>query len=623
MSGIGNRVPFHPDEVLTSFLSRLSMSNFSFSAREFCSLLGMDFQKIVAGDRSEVAHLLTMAGIDPDLAADRVVSTDRLLHTINGETLNRASLVRSRLRYCPCCLEDDIRLGQERREARPYVRMQWLLSFVRSCPVHGIMLQEGVSGDGIYHDYAKLIEAEQAQPRYRNPSIKGRHTQFERYVTDRLWGRRNADRTWIDGLPLYVAGRLCEWVGATIMFGKRFIAKDLSPAQWSEAAQTGFDVVSKGRSSFVDFLKSLHDTFWEKRSHVGGRVLYGRLYERLAHETDDAGFDEIRMIMTETAIAHLPMGPGDEMFGPVTTRKLHSIQSVSKEMSVHPKTLRKLLQGAGWITADMANLTAERILFDASDLEAFVESTRDAIGWSEARTYMNASRAAWNTLSHEGFIPPAISSAEGSEGISPFYHRADLDHFLERLRAGAKADHAEASGWVSILDAAKKANCRYGEIIELLLDGKLENASAYSEKAGLEAIVVDLAEVREKTKLEDHGGLSLVDAGKSMGMQSLVLEKLIDRGYIAAEVAINPVNRCPQRIVRPREIDRFESEYVSLFNYAKRLGIHFKEAKKNLEAGGVAPALTKEVVAATFYRWADIRAAAFKFAALNISFAFA
>lgn len=324
-----------------------------------------------------------------------------------------------------------------------------------------------------------------------------------------------------------------------------------------------------------------------------------------------------------TATKHLPIGPGDEMFGPVVTRTLHSIQSVSKEMSFHPATLRKLLEGVGWIDEEAAGLTAERVLFDAATLEAFVDKMRDAINWTDARTYLNASRSAWNILSHGGFIPPAVASVEGKSGISPFYHKAELDDFLDRLRACARAENDPGAGRVSMLEAVKKVNCKYGEVVQLLLDRKLDNASIDPEGNGLEAILVDIQEVREQTALKAHGGLSLTEAEARLAVRDAVLFALIDHGYLASEIGINPTNRCPQRIVRPEEIERFESEYVSLFNYAKQVGIHFMKAKTHLDAAGVSPALTKDLVKATFYRWADIRAAIPKFAEMGVPFAFA
>jgi isopropylmalate/homocitrate/citramalate synthase len=80
---------------------------------------------------------------------------------------------------------------------------------------------------------------------------------------------------------------------------------------------------------------------------------------------------------------------------------------------------------------------------------------------------------------------------------------------------------------------------------------------------------------------------------------------LIKQGHIATVRTTNPVNRCPQDVVMPSELERFQKEYVSLYTLAKEQGLHFRAVKKKLEAADVKPAFDPEQVGATFYRWAD------------------
>lgn len=170
--------------------------------------------------------------------------------------------------------------------------------------------------------------------------------------------------------------------------------------------------------------------------------------------------------------------------------------------------------------------------------------------------------------------------------------------------------------------AIKKANCSFSEILRLLLDGKLRQAAIDPGATGMEAIVVDVAEIRKLTRLDDHGGLGAVEASEELELQPKVLEQLTKAGFITAEIAVSPLNRCPQTIYRQEELDRFSNEFVSLFGYASRLGVHFMKAKKDLESAGVPVAITTDAVSATFYRWADIRAAGPRFAKLGTAFAF-
>lgn len=616
MTGIGTRVTFHEDECVKSFVSRVASSNFFSSVREFCNLTDLRLYSLITGEKQAVDRLLEMAKLDRQSIQKAFVRNCRLE---NGEQLNRRTF--GGLRYCSCCIEDDIRMGTGRLESRPYVRMHWELSFVRSCAVHGVLLRPVSGPSKEPWDYSKRLELERLSPGFHEAPILVEYTAFEHYVTERLWGR-SADTLWLDGLPLHVAGLLCEWVGATILFGREFKSKHMSEAQWHQASAAGFDVVGSGRDAFVDFLKSLHDIFFETQHHCGTRKIYGRLYERLAHEHKDKGFDEVRAVIAETAVNHLPFGASYELFGLPIERKWHSLHTLSSTFSFHEATLRKVLHSVGWLEKNGFKTSANRILFEADKAEKFVREIRESLKPAEARTYLNATRTLWDTLVRENHITRGAEIDYGAHNLTTLYLRADLDGLLERLRAGATAPYNPSAGRVTIPVAIKKANCSFSEILRLLVDGKLRQAAIDPGATGMEAIVVDVAEIRELTRLGDHGGLGAAEASEELELQPKVLEQLTKAGFITAEIAVNPQNRCPQTIYRQEELDRFSNEFVSLFGYASRLGVHFRKAKKDLESAGVPVAITTDAVSATFYRWADIRAAGPRFTKLGIAFAF-
>jgi hypothetical protein len=85
-----------------------------------------------------------------------------------------------------------------------------------------------------------------------------------------------------------------------------------------------------------------------ERNDWGPRLVFGRLYEWLAHESDDAAYEPLRDIIRRHVIETMPLGPGDDVFGrEVTVRRLHSVRSASLEMDVHPKRPPRLGRRAG------------------------------------------------------------------------------------------------------------------------------------------------------------------------------------------------------------------------------------------------------------------------------------
>ncbi len=80
-----------------------------------------------------------------------------------------------------------------------------------------------------------------------------------------------------------------------------------------------------------------------------------------------------------------------------------------------------------------------------------------------------------------------------------------------------------------------------------------------------------------------------------------MVKGLIEFGYLPAETAINPVNRCPQKIVKRQEFETFSERYETATSLSRRLGLHLRTTIKHLKDSGVEPAFPVEQVHATFY----------------------
>ena len=97
-------------------------------------------------------------------------------------------------------------------------------------------------------------------------------------------------------------------------------------------------------------------------------------------------------------------------------------------------------------------------------------------------------------------------------------------------------------------------------------------------------------------------------------LEQLIRERTADYGRIlrtivraaAGVTVVNPVNRCPTVVVPAGEVERFARKYISLFALARQQGRHHMAVKKELDAGGIEPALDPGKIGATFYRKADL-----------------
>ncbi|UIK19356.1 TniQ family protein [Rhizobium leguminosarum] len=597
MTKLSLSVQWHDDETLLSFCSRLGAANGSHNVKDFCWYLDLDHRKLVSGDPAEVGKLLKLADVDD--VRGRLLVKDGSFYDVNGQRLAHHSVMQSRLRFCPHCLREDRESRNGRLEARGYLRLTWCITYLRTCPKHGSLLQVAEHSELTgTHDVARMIAAEARQFPVPQGEVHYRTTEFEQFIASALRGRRES-HGWIDEFPLYVVGRMSEWIGCILLFGKTYLVEDLSDADLWLASQAGFVVMKGGRAKFEDTLKLMHVDFWQKKTHTGGRALYGRLYERLAYETDDPAYEPIRKVMYDVTLDSLPMGPGDELFGRVTERRIHSVHSAAQEYGIHPKTLRKLLSSAKRVLgADV--LSDERVLLPKDEMLALVDRMRGNLTSRDATEYLGVSRTLWTVLVNHQFIKSA--SGGPTQGMYDLYKTTDLDTFFSKVSSFATLPFDASSKLAPVGLTIKRASCKYSEVLNLLFEGKLHTVSIDPSRSRMKSVFFDPDEVKELTKLADHGSLSVVGASKELAIRSDVMRNLMDAKWVEEKVETNPINRSKQRVIERSAVEKFKTEYISLFHLAEDFRMNIGIVRRDLEVMGITPTIFREQVGATFYR---------------------
>lgn len=602
MNGLALTVPFHEDESLASLCSRLASANGIGKAREFCTHMGMQFQHIVDGHPSAVAKLAALIRqTTADLQGGVIAKVDGR-YLINGEKLTRPFLARSRLRYCPTCLKEDASHNDRLPGTRLYGRRNWLVSFIRTCSKHDAPLAatSKPAEPSFMHDFSALMRVEEPPSSREVATESRRYSDFERYVSNRLEGKASSFGL-LDSLPLYAAARATEILGAVLEHGIKVVADNLSEDQWWKSANSGFEVISQGEQALRDCLSGFHQRYFRGSGNMGGRSLYGRFYEWLAHESDDPAYEPLRNLLRNHAVASLPFGPGDDLFGPLTVeRRWHSVHTAALQYNVHPKRLRKLVVEAGLAEPDALEKTYDRILLDARTVDSFMLTTSGTVSYKEARSHVNAPRVQWKLLVDDGYVRPH-ANGRAEHGLQLRFTPTELDRFLDELRIRCAKDWDGDPSLVTIPEASRRANCKVSEILELLLAGSLCNVAADSSVHGFLGIRISFEELRSKTMLPDHGGLSLRETERRLGTKTQVLVALLELGAIKSSTATNPINRCPQTIVRPEDLESFNTKFVSLSNLARERGEHFSKTKKTLVAAGILPAFDPGRIGATIY----------------------
>ncbi len=610
MSPLAITVPLNDGETPTSFASRLAQANGRDRVRDFALDIGLDFSGIVAGQDYPLAQLASFGACSLEALkrwAAISVEDQTLLH---GEIFGWRTLRRSRLFACPACLLSDLANDDLDLEVRQWGRAVWQVESVRTCVVHGQALMEiaHANDPGSLHDFAALSFTQMHNLENLDAiSTRRALSVLELYTHARLETGPRGDH-FADTMPLGAVMRLSQNIGAVTAFGSKVRIDDLGDDELHTAEAIGFEAISDGESGIRLALERLQRVFFEGSSPWGLRAIFGRLYEWLAYENDDPVYDQVRDIIERHVLETLPIAAGTKIFRKeAAVRRIHSLHSASIEYGLHPRRIRKILRERGIIEASDAHKTDERILFSVETAEEHLAPLTDTLSLVKATKYLNASRQHAQLLFNSGVIPAIVKGGKGVLNKHAI-RRADLNTFLSSLMASARPDVTEG---INIPSAARRANCSAMEIVSLLLDHRLAKVGIDHSARGFLSVLVDVDEVKSLVRGQDHGGLSLRDVERKMQWSTKVLSALIDQGLLGSTVALNPVNRCPQRIVTSADLDAFDRSFVSITTLSKELQIQNRKLKALLTAAGIYPDPTFEHVPATFYRRDEIQERAF------------
>ncbi|MBN9598730.1 MAG: TniQ family protein [Afipia sp.] len=570
------------------------------TARDFSRDIRLRFQDIVDGDVPTLEALALCCRADADeLKAFSLVKLAQQRHSLRGQLLTRDTVGRKTLRVCPHCLLEDIDTRQGLVSVRPYGRTTWLITPIRTCAKHEIALVDVVPDNGSrqIHDFAHLVNLSiPSLERLAASSSPLRPSGFEKHLARRIAGHVDHAH-WLQSLPFYAAAKVCEVLGAIATLGIRYSSKMLSNIDWHSTGATGFEIAASGEPGIRSLLVRLQEAFPSGRHDWGPRFVFGRLYEWLAHDSPDAAYQPLRDIIRRHVIETMPVGPGDDIFGQnVEVRRLHSVRSASVETGAHAKRLRKLLTKAGHIKVNTPALTDERTVFDAEKARGFLERISETMSLTQAGRYINAPRVQANLLFEASFIEPFIFD-DTQHGFA----KRDLDAFLQRLLSGANhagpADHS----LVTIPEAAKRAKCPTMTLVALIMDKKLSRVRRQTGVAGYLSILVDPEEVKPLVKGPEVRGLRLRDVEQQLHTSGTVVKALISDGHLATDEIVNPVNRCPQRVVQEKTLAEFVEKFASLHTLARQHGTREKNLRVRFDSLNLDPAFVLQELDMPFY----------------------
>jgi predicted DNA-binding antitoxin AbrB/MazE fold protein len=487
-------------------------------------------------------------------------------------------------------IEDEYLRGG-RRGFRAFGRLHWHVNAIRTCRRHEIHLVSSaeLAKAPFQHDFAANIAAEAPNmPGYIASAEAAGPDGLQNYVENRLKGI-GTRAEWLDAMPLYVAIRLCEMVGASLLHGKLFRSSQFGNREWSESSGAGYDLLEGGEQAFRRYLETQVDEFHRGANTKGERSIFGRLHLTLAHHTPDPAFDPIRDIVRDVAIDKLALGPGDDFFGPVTVRKYHTIHSASKAHGIPFERLNKLVLDAGLLPSDATS--GSRKLIDAEAFDHLVKEMSTTLNQTEAVAKLGVTRKVFRMLVSGGVLKPLldVKPRDGAKIVLRF--QADqIVRLLEDLRSAVTC--TDIRGLTDLHTSAKNCGCTIVKAIELIRSGKLSRVGWNESGDGVAALRVDPIEMRPLLLRKHLGAVGLRKFGKLTRLTKEEVRLLIEDGHINVFDRRSPTSTSPQQGIEKEDLEKFMSEFGSLKGLAGEHGILSWTMRKRLEDAGVAPAFT-------------------------------
>ncbi len=611
MNVLWPHLPYQPGETPASFMGRLAMRHGMDDPKLLGQMLGIDFRSVAKGDPRHIQALAAVADVDATVLLQSAIRTDRKgIGTYRNERLAAFALHRGFRRICPRCLLDDVEASGLPASWAACGRTIWMLSAIRTCPVHGLPLVEiGLAPERfVFHEFNRCVA-----PALRDLERLARShgprplSDLETYLLRRLDGS-NGQTPWRDSLEGHAAAKLCEMVGLVARNGRRASMRGRTEAEWHAAGQAGFVIVAPGPEG----LRTVLEDLWRTSRHqsaasAGCRSIFGTLYDWLTNIRHQSAFEPVRDAARQAIAEMMPLGAGDKVLGTaLEVRKLHSIRTLSIAVGRDRRRVRKILFAAGLAAAEQRDDWDHHVVFDAAVAERVIAKYGDALALPAVAKVLDCSLVQVKRLVAAGFLRPIPLFAR-TPGLAPVYARTSVVAFRAALLRHTVPIDAAPANLCSIAEAVRRANCTVKALVALILRAELATIRLDRRKSGYTALLVSPQEVVSAlAQPADSTHLKIREAEAALGLTAGVTGRLIRKKVIPAWSGIHPTSRRRVTLVSSRDIEAFKARYIAASEIAALLDTNCQGVVHHLRALGVEPEAPHASCGVSFYLRSDI-----------------
>lgn len=599
------RHPLQPREPAAGFAARLAALN-GRSLPEFLREMSISSRGLDVAEKSAIRQIAFLGSAE----ADRLVRYTPLrkgekFYTVAGEVFLRKSIKRTYFSYCASCLTEDLDAFEGPLAARPWLRVEWMLTHMKSCPRHRTFLCEARPErmPFAHFDFNEMIR--QVVPRLAveaSMAAEADASPFQDWLLARLQGVRR-ETNWLDGVPMYAAVAFCEALGVSSLHPPKVRTAKLTETDWAAAADEGYRIAYAGAEGLHALLSRLNRGQAATRGFWGPRDTYGYAYGLLQRTLADPAYEKFRNAVRSFAVETMPIEPGTDVLGVVAgERKIHTVRTAAKDSGLHALTVRRLFNRMGVEeAADASGKMDHRIVVKADDLAAIIAELRNALSSPAVEKHLGIPKDHLKQLVSDGHLK-ALAKSDRRYGKRRF-SLSDIEAFRRRWFDGAVEVAAASGRQVDIAEARRVSTCSISRLIEIVLSGKLKWKGRLAGRDDYMAIVVDADEVTRIVRSDaSRSNLTKEEAERFLLVtRGPTVNALIRVGHLTVLEEFSPDARRNIPVVSRPSAETFRQRHVSLVELCQRTGLHHKQVRSQLSMSGIYPVLPEAEVGAFFY----------------------
>ncbi|RNF36079.1 TniQ family protein [Paracoccus methylarcula] len=586
MTHLALTFPSSPLEMPTSYLSRLADRNLSPDLWTFCLDLGLDFPAISRGDPASVTDICALANIPAESFEGRtVIKTSSMKYQLGNEVMNTETLARGEIRYCPVCISDSLEGGGCSWEV--IHELHWQFIHIRRCWRHGVALQSHrtmVDASSRYDFTAFVRDAGYDFWQLPKPT-PAEADELDTYLTKRAYGTH--EENWCNRLEIPALIKACEAFGVLIDHGRDMHVSALETDQRRNAMLTGFRILNQGSDGICQAL----DRFNRRTPSRGGNQPHpsnGAVQRLLgSHAKQRADLNPIRDVVREYFLDHYPFRSGTTVLGQkITETRVFSIRGACREIGIRRSLLEEILIRRGLAYRDDAGQFNLETVLKRTLIEEIKRDKHDYLDQNQTADLLGCSYVMIKKLQRAGILRPA----EGENRRRPkgFYRPAVLD-FLTRLGVNAERTEATDPRRCTLELVARKLNCGVPDVVQLMLEGKIQAVGRLTDELRLDSLVVSIKDVAQALNFTEPNGFSMKEVRRRLFINARTLDYLVENHFLEVKRMRHSVTRATRDYITADSMSSFTASFITAGMFARENGLNGKHGANLLRKWGPKP----------------------------------